>query len=139
MNNQEVSSDGVHVAGSFQGWDPAATELLDPDMDGIYAVDIEANAGDTLYYKFLNGNSWGTDESVPDPACGGAGGFGSDRFLVVPDVDTMLPPVCFGECISCDESYVTFHVDMEETPVAPEGIFLGGGQWHNNYLSLIHI
>ena len=133
MNNQEVSSDGVHVAGSFQGWDPAATELLDPDMDGIYAVDIEANAGDTLYYKFLNGNSWGTDESVPDPACGGAGGFGSDRFLVVPDVDTMLPPVCFGECISCDESYVTFHVDMEETPVAPEGIFLGGGQWHNNY------
>ena len=102
-------------------------------MDGIYAVDIEANAGDTLYYKFLNGNSWGTDESVPDPACGGAGGFGSDRFLVVPDVDTMLPPVCFGECISCDESYVTFHVDMEETPVAPEGIFLGGGQWHNNY------
>ncbi|GIR29970.1 MAG: hypothetical protein CM15mP44_2530 [Candidatus Neomarinimicrobiota bacterium] len=45
----------------------------------------------------------------------------------------MLPPVCFGECISCDESYVTFHVDMEETPVAPEGIFLGGGQWHNNY------
>ncbi|GIR29971.1 MAG: hypothetical protein CM15mP44_2540 [Candidatus Neomarinimicrobiota bacterium] len=82
MNNQEVSSDGVHVAGSFQGWDPAATQLLDPDMDGIYAVDIEANAGDTLYYKFLNGNSWGTDESVPDPACGGAGGFGSDRFLL---------------------------------------------------------
>ena len=48
MNNQEVSSDGVHVAGSFQGWDPAATQLLDPDMDGIYAVDIEANAGDTF-------------------------------------------------------------------------------------------
>ena len=133
MNNQEVSDAGVHVAGSFQGWDPAATELLDPDMDGIYAVDIEANAGDTLYYKFINGNSWGNDESVPDLACGGAGGFGSDRFLVVPDVDTMLPPVCFGECITCDESYVTFHVDMEEVAVAPEGIFLGGGQWHNNY------
>ena len=133
MNNQEVSENGVHVAGSFQGWDPTATQLQDPDMDGIYAVNIEAVAGDTLYYKFLNGNAWGDDESVPDPACGGAGGFGSDRFLVVPDVDTMLPPVCFGECISCEESYVTFHVDMEETPVAPEGIFLGGGQWHNNY------
>ena len=133
MTNHEVSEDGVHVAGSFQGWDPGATELMDYDNDGIYTVDIEANPGDTIYYKFINGNSWGSDESVTDPACGGAGGFGSDRFLEIPDVDTVLDPVCFGECISCDESYVIFHVDMEETPVATEGIFLGGGQWHNNY------
>ena len=133
MTNHEVSEDGVHVAGSFQGWDPGATELMDYDNDGIYTVDIEANPGDTIYYKFINGNSLGSDESVPDPACGGAGGFGSDRFLEIPDVDTVLDPVCFGECISCDESYVIFHVDMEETPVATEGIFLGGGQWHNNY------
>ena len=73
---------------------------MDYDNDGIYTVDIEANAGDTIYYKFINGNSWGSDESVPDPACGGAGGFGSDRFLEIPDVDTVLDPVCFGECIS---------------------------------------
>ena len=133
MTNHEVSEDGVHVAGSFQGWDPSATELMDYDNDGIYTVDFEANAGDTVYFKYINGNSWGNDESVTDPACGGAGGFGSDRFLIVPDVNTVLDPVCFGECISCDESYVVFHVDMEETPVATEGIFLGGGQWHNNY------
>ena len=133
MTNEVVSDDGVHVAGSFQGWDPSTTQLMDYDNDGIYTVDIEANAGETIYYKYINGNSWGNDESVPDPACGGAGGFGSDRFLDVPDVNTVLDPVCFGECIGCDESYVVFHVDMEETPVATEGIFLGGGQWHNNY------
>lgn len=133
MTNEVVSDDGVHVAGSFQGWDPSTTQLMDYDNDGIYTVDIEANAGETIYYKYINGNSWGNDESVPDPACGGAGGYGSDRFLDVPDVNTVLDPVCFGECIGCDESYVVFHVDMEETPVATEGIFLGGGQWHNNY------
>ena len=27
MENVTVSDDGVHVAGSFQGWDPAATAL----------------------------------------------------------------------------------------------------------------
>ena len=27
MSNEMVSEDGVHVAGSFQGWDPAATHL----------------------------------------------------------------------------------------------------------------
>ena len=127
MNDEVVSEDGVHVAGSFQGWDPAATELMDPDQDGVYSVDIEANAGDTIYFKYINGNAWGSDEGVSDPTCGGAGGFGSDRWLVIPDTNTTLDPVCFGECIACDESYVTFHVDMAETEVSADGIFIGGG------------
>ena len=29
MSDVTVSDDGVHVAGSFQGWDPAATALTD--------------------------------------------------------------------------------------------------------------
>ena len=57
MTNHEVSEDGVHVAGSFQGWDPGATELMDYDNDGIYTVDFEANAGDTVYFKYINGLS----------------------------------------------------------------------------------
>ena len=36
MSNEEVSEFGVHVAGDFQGWDPATTELSDPDGDMIY-------------------------------------------------------------------------------------------------------
>ena len=76
MRDHEVSPDGVHVAGSFQGWDPSATELLDPDMDGIYSVDFEGVVGETYAYKFINGNAWGSDEGVPDPACGGGGGVG---------------------------------------------------------------
>jgi len=134
MNDEVVSEDGVHVAGSFQGWDPAATELLDPDQDGVYSVDIEADAGDTIYFKYLNGNAWGSDEGVSDPTCGGAGGFGSDRWLVIPDVNTSLDPVCFSECIACDKSYVTFHVDMAETAVSADGIFIGGGYfWPDFY------
>ena len=34
MNNQTVDEAvGVHVAGNFQGWDPAATMMADDDMD----------------------------------------------------------------------------------------------------------
>ena len=41
MSNVTVSDDGVHVAGSFQGWDPAATPLTDDDGDGIYTVVVD--------------------------------------------------------------------------------------------------
>ena len=87
MSNVTVSENGVHVAGSFQGWDPAATPLTDEDGDGVYSVvvDMSGVTDETVFFKYLNGNSWGTDESVPDLACGGAGGFGNDRFLDVPD------------------------------------------------------
>ena len=135
MSNVTVSDDGVHVAGSFQGWDPAATPLADDDGDGVYTVvvDMSGVTDETVYFKYINGNSWGNDESVSDLVCGGAGGFGSDRFLDVPDEDTVLDPVCFSECIGCDESYVTFHVDMEQTQVSEEGVFLGGGVFYPNF------
>ena len=101
MSNVTVSENGVHVAGSFQGWDPAATPLTDDDGDGVYTVvvDMSGVTDETVFFKYLNGNSWGNDETVSDPTCGGAGGFESDRFLDVPDVDTILDPVCFSECI----------------------------------------
>ena len=35
MSQQEVSENGVHVAGSFQSWSPGTTELLDDDGDGM--------------------------------------------------------------------------------------------------------
>jgi len=33
MSQQMVSADGVHVAGSFQGWDPAGTSMTTPGLD----------------------------------------------------------------------------------------------------------
>ena len=65
MNSQDVAAEGVHVAGNFQGWDPAGTMLTDDDMDGIYEVTLDvADSLATIQYKFLNGNAWGVDEVV---------------------------------------------------------------------------
>ena len=86
MANEEVSADGVHIAGSFQGWSPSATSLSDTVGDGVYSVSVDLTPGDTVEYKYINGNAWGGDEFQG----------GSNRFLVVPDVDTVLPAYCFN-------------------------------------------
>ena len=109
MQNQTVSGDGVHVAGSFQGWDPAGTELLDGDMDGVYTVTLALEAG-TYNFKYINGNAWGQDEGVP-----GECNVGGNREAVTPDEDVILDVVCFGECGACSnltaqDVTVTFQV-----------------------------
>ena len=99
VNEQDVSPDGVHIAGSFNGWDPESDEMDDSDGDGIYSIIFELEAGSYHEYKFLNGDSWGTEESVP-PEC--TGGNNGNRFVYVGDMDMLLDPVCFGECNECD-------------------------------------
>ena len=108
MNFENVSADGVHVAGAFQGWDPAATELLDDDGDGIYAVTLELMSGDHHEYKFVNGNAWGSDESVSGDCAAGDWG---NRYIDVPTEDTVLPAYCYGTCEMCATT-VTFAVNM---------------------------
>ena len=56
MSDVTVSENGVHVAGSFQGWDPAATPLTDEDGDGIYTVvvDMSGVTDATVFFKYLN-------------------------------------------------------------------------------------
>ena len=96
MNNETVvDTVGVHVAGNFQGWDPAATVMTDDDMDGVYTVTVDVS--DTLglvEYKFINGDAWGADEAAPE-ACAWNGGTNCYFEL---SGETALDTVCFGQC-----------------------------------------
>lgn len=114
MRNQSVSSDGVHVAGSFQSeagypsdWNPGTTMISDTDGDGIYEITLtldEVEASEQFQYKFINGNSWGSDETVPED-CGVLGGAGTyDRYFTIPDdgsTSLSQDVVCFEECTTC--------------------------------------
>ena len=51
LTNQEVSGSGVHIAGGFQGWDPASTEMTDSDGDGVYSYTTELVSGQSIEYK----------------------------------------------------------------------------------------
>ena len=97
-----VSPEGVHIAGSFQGWDPAGTPMTD-NLDGTWSYTTTVAAGTEIQYKYLNGNAWGTDETGITEDCGindGSGIF--NRLLVVGTDDVSTPFYCFNFCTTCD-------------------------------------
>lgn len=121
MSGVFVSPDGIHLAGSFQGWDPAATAMTDQG-NGIYAVTVNLLAGEAIEYKFVNGNEWGEDEFVP-----GECSLNGNRYLTVPEVNTILDAVCYGSCSACPPLVeITFQVDMAYQTVSPEGVHIAG-------------
>ena len=123
MSNETVSPNGVHVAGSFQGWDPAATVMTDQG-GGLYAVTLPLDVGMYYEYKFINGNAWGDDESVP-PGCAA----NNNRYYTVPSADEIIPVVCFGSCTACTtvtDINVTFRVDMSNELVDSAGVHIAG-------------
>jgi hypothetical protein len=115
-------TDGIHIAGSFQGWDPSAIELSDDDDDMVYEVmlDILEEPGDTVEFKFINGDEWGEDENI-----------GSNRMLIVPETATVLDAPCFGSSDPCPDPpasvEVTFVVDMQYEQVSANGVHIAGG------------
>jgi hypothetical protein len=101
MNMQTPSANGIHVAGNFQAaagapgdWDPATTELFDVLGDGVYQGIFYVPAG-TYQYKYINGDAWSDNESVPS-ACE----VGGNREIVLAG-DTVGGPLCFGMCTAC--------------------------------------
>jgi len=136
-----ISDSGVHVAGNFgdydyddtfenpdyPNWDPAGIELYDNDGDSIYSIELQMAAG-TIQYKFINGNNWGPNEFADGTSGLPCQADGSDnRELIIPDSDSLdVGTVCWESCISCDEVYVTFRVDMEYEDVSDAGVHVAG-------------
>ena len=126
MSQQTVSPNGVHIAGSFNGWSPSAT-LMTNSGANIYTVVVNLTAATVYEYKFINGNAWGTDETVP-AACGvpnGSGGY--NRQVTGPATATILDAVCFSQCGACGTPVtLTLQVDMSQQTVSPQGIHVAG-------------
>ncbi len=101
--NGIVSGDSVHVAGSFQGWDPAVTVMLDTNANGIYEVTATMPINSKIYYKYINGKTWNDAEASGDlSACGEDDGFGgNNRVDSLGVTDTVLGVVCFTKCYDC--------------------------------------
>lgn len=128
MNNEIVSANGVHIAGSFNNFSADST-LMNPIGGGIYEAILALDTTATITYKFINGNSFATVENVPS-GCGISDGFGGyNRQLVVPNVDDTLALVCFSSCSNCTTpAYVnvTLLVDLTGLTVSPNGVHIAG-------------
>ena len=152
VNTQFIDVDpaGIHIAGSFQGFDPTATPMVEI-VDDIWVWSEFLAPGTFIEYKFINGTAWDVSENVPS-ACGfdnGVGGF--NRFLTVQGESIELDIVCFGFCESCENAViegctnsaasnfnpianaddgscvfpVTFIVNMGNIDASPAGVFIG--------------
>jgi glycosidase len=129
MSQQVVSANGVHVAGTFQteagyssNWDPAATELTDPDADNVYETTVTLPPG-TYLYKFINGNSWGDQPENPSADCAFDDGAGNmNRQVVLGNYDRVLPIVMFDSC----NAIVTFSVNMSNESISANGVHVMG-------------
>jgi len=94
MKGITVDPAGVFVTGTFNNWSSTATQMIDPEADGIYTKKIEVTKSNTPYeYKFINGNTWSNVEVVF-----GECEFRSNRIMVVDTGSVVVPTVAFGYC-----------------------------------------
>lgn len=94
-----VSAEGLHVAGSFQGWSPGTTELVAVGED-VYAATFTAMEGDLVEFKFINGTDWPEAELVPS-GCGWPDGFGGFNRQWLVSGPEAIGPYCFAGCAAC--------------------------------------
>lgn len=97
MTGVTVDPAGVHVVGSFNGWDLAsAPQLTDADGDGIYSVDLQlAPSSEPYQYKFMNGQEW---DAGKDEAVFGNCAYRSNRLVWIENADVVVDAVTLGNC-----------------------------------------
>ncbi len=115
LKNETVSSNGVHLAGSLQGWDPAKTMMANLYAGKLYEIIMTLDTG-AHQYKFINGNGWSSSESVPSTC-----GVGNDKNREISVLaDLAVNKVCFGSCVACPAAPIPtyslrFQVDMSSS------------------------
>jgi hypothetical protein len=75
FSHRNVTASTVHLAGEFNGWDPAAMPMADDDGDGVWTVTLELPPG-RYEYKFVidGGASWEPDAGNPESVDDNHGG-----------------------------------------------------------------
>lgn len=94
MRGQSISTDGIHVAGNFQNWEPGNSRMID-NGDSTYSLGVDVLGSIlTVQYKYVNGNGWGSEESVPAECANGD----NNRFMATSSDTVVLPTYQFGTC-----------------------------------------
>ena len=134
MSGQTVSPNGVHIAGNFQGWDPAKSTLINAPVlpPNAYGWVFDINANQVIEFKILNGNDWNSAENVPLISQLGSaanGGSNGNRWKYIDSLknDTTLIMVKFSAAAPAGKSALRFAVDLQkETSVSANGVYVAG-------------
>ena len=101
MSEQVVSPLGVHLAGSFQGWNSAGTPMTDMGND-ICEVTQPMGEGELHEYKFINGDDFLNAEIVPAPCAN----YGGNREFFVPSAEHRLILFALAVAVSASLHYI---------------------------------
>lgn len=93
LSASSVSPNGIHVAGSFQGWDPSANRMH--NLNSLVYEALTYVSPGTYSYLFYNGNTIADAEIVP-----GICSVNSYREVSVVN-DTVVQTVCYASCTPC--------------------------------------
>jgi len=117
-----VNPVGIFVAGDFQGWNPAGSQLIDPDGNGTFEGYFSIGTATSAQFKFINGNDWAFAENIP-AECNVSG----NRALDVVEANTVSDVICFSACGPCQApTPVLFRVDMTLQTVNANGPHVAG-------------
>ncbi|MFM2195179.1 MAG: hypothetical protein RL092_779 [Bacteroidota bacterium] len=110
-----AAPEGVHVAGSFNNWDPTATPMT-LQFGTTYSATITIPESELIQYKFLFGNAWGTEEIVPFE-CGVDDGSGNINRSFLASAGTInLPVVCWSQCQPCPMNVLNLQEILQPFP-----------------------
>jgi hypothetical protein len=112
-------TNGVSLAGNFNGWNSNANPMSDPDGDGIWVTTLPLASG-PIEYKFVASGAW---ENLADgSSCTYTTIDGTNVYVNRADTitaDVVFPVVCWESCSACivglDE--VTSSVSIYPNPV----------------------
>ena len=104
MKNENVNSTGVWLSGGNLGsGQPGGIQMEQSSDQNIWQITLTLPPNSNYTYKYRNGyfpNSWQGGWEVLDNGCGV--GDHNDRSLSISDTDTLLAPICFGDCLTCE-------------------------------------
>ena len=113
MSNETVSANGIHIAGNFQGNNPATT-IMYSFGNGIYEYMAWLTPEAAIEYKFYNGNTAAASEIVPSGCAQG-----ESRIIAGVGNAQVLPTVCFSSCTNCTPTGISNGSEVSLHSLAP--------------------
>lgn len=92
----QIVNNKVHIAGNFNGWDPSAKSLANAG-NGMYMATIPLVKGDTISYKFINGDSWSDPHDSVSCSTLSIQSMGNRYAVLESNIDT-IGPVMLSSC-----------------------------------------
>ena len=105
--------------GTFNSWCGNCKAMSDSNGDNIWDVTVKLQSGDTIEYKY-SADSWSIQETNdPNGFCNNGDPNFTNRVLIVPVNDTILPDVCWGSCDTCSPIGAIDNLELNDLSIFP--------------------